>query len=163
MHRPVLLGLSAAFLVITAAEAASAACTSRKCPDQLAIDDLRARIAARCDCAGTVKRRDWVQCVKRVTREAAASKEVPRACANAAGRCETEATCGRPGAVICCETSRKGVVHARLTKGASGCGTAACTANPTVADACRPDATCAPPPRQDPGTDPWELIPAERV
>ena len=163
MRRLVPMCLSAVFLVIVAASAASAACTARKCPDQLLIDDLRARITAQCDCEGAARHGDWTKCVKRITREAVASKQVPSACANAARRCESEATCGRAGAVVCCETSRKGTLRARFAKGASRCAATACSANPTLADACRPDATCAPPPRRDPGAAPWEPVPADRV
>ena len=48
-------------------------------------------------------------------------------------------------------------------KGASRCSGTVCTANPTVAGACRPDASCAPPPRRDPGPDAWEPVPEARV
>ncbi len=163
MWRLSLLVLSTAILVLASADPADAACTSRKCPDQLLIDDLRARVAAECDCAGAAKRRDWVRCVKRVTEEAVASEAVPGGCAKAVRKCEKKTTCGQTGAVVCCTTSRKGAVQARVMKRAGRCGGTVCTANPSAADACRPDATCGPPPRRDPGTGPWELVAADRV
>ena len=46
-------------------------------------------------------------------------------------------------------------------KSAGRCKATACTANPSLADACRPDATCAPPPRRDPGTAEWQAVPPE--
>lgn len=163
MHGAMLRIVPAALLLLmAAAQPASAACTSKKCPDPLAIADLRARIAARCDCAGAASRRDWVRCVKRVTNAAIASGEVPRACAKAAHRCEAAATCGRGEAVVCCEEKRGGV-KGRIVKDASRCGGTVCRANPTTADACRPDRTCGPPPLDDPGPEAWEPVPTERV
>ncbi|MCW5891191.1 MAG: serine hydrolase [bacterium] len=148
---------------LAVAQPASAACTSKKCPDQLAIDDLRARISARCDCAAAASRRAWVRCVKQVTNGAIKSGEVPRACAKAAHRCEAAATCGRGDAVVCCEEKR-GDVRGRIVKNAGRCRTGTvCTANPTTADACRPDAACGPPPLDDPGTAAWEPVPTARV
>jgi hypothetical protein len=92
-----------------------------------------------------------------------ASDAVPRSCATAVRRCEAKTTCGRPGAVVCCGTSRNGTVRARVARRASRCRATVCTANPAVADACRPDATCGPPPRRDPGAAQWEPVPDDRV
>lgn len=150
--------LVSAFLVIASADLAAAACTSRKCPDQLQIDDLRARIAARCDCEGAASRKDWVRCVRKVTAEA----DVPKACARAARKCASQSTCGRAGAVVCCTAQRNGATG-RVVKNAGKCRATACTANPNAADACRADATCAPPPRRDPGTGDWTLVAEDRV
>lgn len=163
MRSLVLLGLSTAVLLIASAEPSVAACTSGKCPDQLLIDDLRARVAAQCDCAGAAKRRTWVRCVKRVAQEAVASGAVPASCAKAVRKCEAKTTCGQANAVVCCSTSRTGAVQARVVRSASRCGGTVCTASPSAADACRPDATCGPPPRRDPGAGPWELVPEDRV
>ncbi len=149
--------LLSAILLALSADLASAACTSRKCSDQLQIDDLRARITARCDCEGVGSRKEWMRCVRTVTGEAV-KDGVPRACAKAARRCDAQSTCGRAGAVVCCAGS-----GGRIVKDAGRCKTTACTANPSAADACRPDATCAPPPRRDPGTDAWTLVGADRV
>lgn len=162
--RPMLRLLPAALLLVLAAlQPASAACTNEKCPDQLAIDDLRARVAARCDCEGATSRRAWTRCVKRVTSEAIKSGAVPKSCAKAAHRCEAAATCGRGEAVVCCEAKRDGSVAGRVVKDASRCRGTVCTANPTTADACRSDATCGPPPLADPGTEDWQPVPTDRV
>src|SRR5262245_55936634 len=162
MRRLVLLNLLAAFLALASPERSSASCPSGKCPDQLAVDDLRARIAARCDCAGA-RRREWTRCVKQMTDEAVASGVVPRGCAKAVRTCEANTTCGRAGAVVCCDTTRKGVLQARVVRGAGRCRGTACPANPSAVDACRPDATCGPPPRRDPGTAEWQPVPEDRI
>ncbi len=161
MRRLVPLVLSAALLLIASADLASAACTSRKCPDQLQIDDLRARIAARCDCAGADSRKAWVRCAAQVMQEAV-DAGMPKACARAVRKCEAQTTCGRAGAVVCCSPSRNGV-SGKIVRSAGRCKATACTANPSAADACRPDATCMPPPRRDPGTVEWKPVAAERV
>jgi hypothetical protein len=142
---------------------ASAECTSAKCADPGAISDLRARIAARCDCEGAASRRAWVRCVKQVTNEAIKSGAVPKPCAKAAHRCEAAATCGRGGAVVCCQAKRNGLVAGRIVKRANRCRGTVCPANRTTADVCRPDATCGPPPLRDPGTAEWQPVPADRV
>jgi len=154
--------VGAAFL-LAVPSLAGAVCRSDRCPDPLALDDLRARVAARCDCEGASDPRAWMRCVKQVTKDAAARNEVPRGCAKAARRCEAKATCGRGGAVVCCGTTRKGRVKARIVRDASRCGGAVCTAHPAASDACRPDGTCGPPPRRDPGTNEWDLVPEDRV
>lgn len=153
----------ALLLLLAAARPAAADCTSAKCPDQGAIDLLRARVTARCDCAGATSRRAWVRCVKQVTNEAVASGEIPKPCAKAAHRCEAKSTCGKPQAVVCCEATKNGGVSAKIVKNAARCRATACTANPTTADACRPDATCGPPPLRDPGTAEWQPVPTDRV
>jgi hypothetical protein len=160
MHR---LVRAVALLLLAAAQPAGATCTSGKCSDQLAIDDLRARIAARCDCAGASNRRAWVRCVGKVTKDAIAAGDVPRSCAKAARRCEAKATCGVGGAVVCCQSSRRHGMRARIMKSASQCGGTVCTANPTVADACRTGDSCGPPPRRDPGPDAWTPVPEAQV
>lgn len=162
MHRFALLFL-ALVLGTTAVGRAEASCTSTKCPDQLAVDDLRARIAAECDCEAAAKPKDWAKCVKRITQEAGVDGTVPKACAKAVRHCEAKTTCGKPEAVVCCAATAKGGVKARVMKNAGACSGTACPANWNAGDACRPDATCAPPPRQDPGTEPWELVPDDRV
>ncbi len=163
MRRHALLGLSTAILVIAAAESAIAACSISECPDPQLVFDHGARVAARCDCAGAPTRREWIRCVKQVTRDAVASGAVPCGCAKAARRHETDATCGKAGAVVCCSRSRTGRLRARIVKSPSRCAATVCTANPNVHDACRAEGGCAPLPRQDPGTGPWDPIPADRV
>lgn len=148
-------------LVIASADRSTAACTSRRCPDQLRIDDLRARIAARCDCTGAESRKAWSRCVGTVVAEAV-DAGVPKACARAARRCASRSTCGRAGAVVCCTASRRGATG-RVVKTAGKCHATACAANPNATDACRPDATCAPPPRRDPGTGEWTPVAEDRV
>jgi len=149
-------------LALVSAAPAGATCSSAKCPDQLAVDDLRARIAAECDCDAVAKPGQWAKCVKRVTKEAGADGTVPKACAKAVRRCEAKTTCGKPDAVVCCSTSAKGV-KAKVMRKASACGGTVCAANPNAGDACRPDASCAPPPRRDPGPEPWALLPDDQV
>jgi len=162
MQRFVPLCLVLALVAIAPAAPAGAACSSPKCPDQLAVDDLRARIAAECDCDAVAKPKQWAKCVQRVTKEAGAGGVVPKACAKAVRRCEAKTTCGKAEAIVCCTASPKGV-KARVMKKASACGGTVCAANPNAGDACRPDASCAPPPRRDPGPEPWALVPADRV
>ncbi len=162
MARASLLVFAVAALVAASAVPSGAACTSKKCPDQVAVDDLRARVAARCDCDGVASRRDWSRCVKGVVDEAVGAGFVPKACGRAVRKCESQTTCGRAGAVVCCDTGKKGATG-RIMKNAARCKATACARNPSALDACRPDATCAPPPRRDPGTADWEPVPADRV
>ncbi|HEV7733579.1 MAG TPA: hypothetical protein VGR62_15540 [Candidatus Binatia bacterium] len=161
MRRLLLPVLATAFVLIASADIASAACTSRKCPDQVQIDDLRARIAARCDCEGSDSRQTWARCAKQVADEAV-DAGLPKACARVVRKCEAKTTCGRAGAVVCCTATRNGA-SAKIMKSAGRCKATVCGANPSAIDACRPDATCNPPPRRDPGTAEWKPVPEERV
>jgi hypothetical protein len=163
MHRLAPLCLVLALLGAAVTDSADASCSSPKCPDQLAVDDLRARIAVECDCDGAASPKDWARCVKQITKEAAADGTLPKACSKVVRRCEAKTTCGKQGAVVCCDTTRTGHPKAKVVSSASNCGGTVCAANPNAGDACRGDATCEPPPRQDPGREPWELVPTDRV
>jgi CubicO group peptidase (beta-lactamase class C family) len=155
--------LATTVLLVIVAPWAGAVCSYRQCPEQAIIDDLRAKVAAECDCAGAAKHRDYVRCAKGIAKAAVKAGVVPKVCAAAARKCEAKTTCGRAGAAVCCQISRRGALRARVTKNPARCRGMICAANPRAADACRDDATCAPPPRTDPGAGPWEPVPADRV
>jgi len=162
MTRGTALGVVLALAATLWPGVAGAGCSSAKCPDALAVADLRARIAAECDCDAVATPKDWARCVKRITKAAGAEGTVAKACAKAVRRCEARTTCGKTDAAVCCLEKDERAVG-RIMRRSRRCRGTVCTANPNAGDACRPDASCAPPPRRDPGTGPWEPVPLDRV
>lgn len=126
------------------AAGARAACVDPKCSDQKALDALRGEIAETCDCAGAPSHTKYMKCVRKAIKAAVKAGTLPKSCKKAVRRCEGDSICGREGAAICCELGGVGAIKARVVKKPNQCQGTLCQALPSAADACRPDATCAP-------------------
>jgi hypothetical protein len=130
-------------LSLALAGSAGAACIDAACADQESLDSLRAEIAETCDCAAATSHKKYMKCVRSTIKDAVQGGTLPKACKKAVKRCESDSTCGRTGAVVCCEMNGGGM-KARVVKKPEQCAATVCTAFPSTADACRSDATCAP-------------------
>jgi len=131
---------------------ASAACTTAKCPDQAMIDSARAAIAVDCDCIGADSPGKYGKCIKGVMKKLLNQGTLTKSCRKAVQRCEMQSTCGRAGAVVCCDgpdtnasaaASKK--VKAKVVRKASKCKATVCADVPYTADACTDQGACAPP------------------
>jgi len=151
--------------LLVAASGAEARCDAAGA-DAADVAAARAAIDASCDCAGAATHGAYVRCARAAARVALAN----RSCLGAVVRCAARSTCGKPGAVACCQTSAKGTTHASLKRNADLCraprgGSAcvsphaslcdACTAGgcatlPTPTPAPTPDPTATPPPGPTP-------------
>jgi hypothetical protein len=126
--------------LILGASLAHAACTSRRCTDQAAVGNVRNRIAANCDCQGSPSGAAYRRCARRVIEAALSDGSLPEACRATVARCEAKTTCGRRGAVVCCQRGGKG----RIVAGADRCGGTSCAGLRSTADGCTDEGACVP-------------------
>jgi hypothetical protein len=134
--------LSLVAVATLAVPAAHAACSSARCPDEAAVEAVRARVAASCDCTGAKSPRKYMTCAKQVIRAALGDGSLPAKCKKVVKGCEGQSVCGRKDATICCQMA-KGKVKARVMKGKAKCGGASCAFSTHLADACTAQAACA--------------------
>jgi hypothetical protein len=116
------------------------------------IDAARAAIAEECDCIGATSHGKYGKCVKGVMKGLLNEGALSKACKKAVRRCEMQSTCGKKGAIVCCQAADSvpasagaGAVKAKVMKKASKCKGTVCADVPHAADACTEQATCAPP------------------
>lgn len=136
-------------LVVGAPHVASARCDPSG-DDAADVAAARAAIHASCGCEDARDHRSYVRCARAAAKAALANES----CLAPVLRCEARSTCGRPGAVACCQTTAMGVTRAGIKGQASACraprgGSACVSPNASVCDACTA-AGCAPP-RPTPG------------
>ena len=86
-----------------------------------AVQRVRAAVDAECDCLGALRHRSYVRCAAKVTRRAVRTRTLPRACAGNVKRCASQSTCGRPGAVACCQTTARGVQTCSIKRSGAAC------------------------------------------
>jgi hypothetical protein len=145
--RTALRGTVVTVLLLASAQVAGATCASRRCTDLDAVTAVRERIASECDvaCRGTSPR-EYLRCVKDILKDAADTGALAGACKGTVKRCEARSTCGRPGAVACCQVSGRGRVKARIVASASRCrGGSVCAGVRSAMDACTEAGTCTGP------------------
>ena len=75
------------------ARLAAASCTSRHCPDQAAIDAVRAQIGATCNCEGAKNHGEYVSCARGVISAKVKDHTLAKSCKGAVGRCEAKSLC----------------------------------------------------------------------
>src|SRR5262245_26942109 len=131
-------------LLLALAPGARAVCVDPKCPDQVALDKLRYDIGKACDCETATSHKKYMKCVNGAIKAAVKDGSIAKQCKKVVKRCEGDSICGRAGAAVCCELSTVGAVKAKVVKKPEQCGGTVCQANPSTADACKPDASCAP-------------------
>jgi hypothetical protein len=71
------------------------ACTTKRCQNPEAIQDMRDRIAAACDCAGATSAGKYMACVKRTINQAISAGSFAGACKSAVAKCEAAVGCGK--------------------------------------------------------------------
>ena len=75
--------------------AADGDCTTARCQNASAIGDMRASVAAECDCAGATSGAGYMKCVKRVVNQAIAAGTFSSVCKSAVAKCEAAVGCGQ--------------------------------------------------------------------
>ena len=125
----------AIILSLWTANVAAAACVSKECPDEAAVDSVRSLIAAACDCAGAKNHKAYVKCAKKVAKSAVAEGQLPSQCQKTAVRCEAHSTCGLRSAAVCCAV-KGGKLKARMTKKGARCPGTSCEGAMSLVDAC---------------------------
>lgn len=128
---------------------AQAACTTGRCTDPTAVENVRSLIAAACDCAGGTSHKKYLKCAKEVVKAAVRDASLPKECKAGVWGCEVASNCGMPEAAVCC-VARKGKVKAKLAKRSGQCsgGGTMCSGAMSLAEACTADATCREPRRR---------------
>jgi hypothetical protein len=111
--------------------------------DPCAVASARAAAAERCDCASAASNAAHVRCVAAVADEEMGAGRLPARCRNQIVRCARRSTCGRPGAVTCCQTSANGATRCSVKRSADACraprgGNACAGSAVSCCDACSP-------------------------
>src|SRR5437870_10064761 len=132
--------LSAFVLLLAAAEASFAACGDNP-GDAQAVAATRAQIAQQCPCSGFRSHGAYQRCASGVTNQAVQAGTLSKACAEVVNNCAGNSTCGRPGAVTCCQTDATGATTCSVVSRASACkapagGSACVGTQSSCCDAC---------------------------
>jgi hypothetical protein len=123
--------------------------------DAAALASARAAIQTSCGCPTTAgSRAAYLSCARGVTANLVTSGALPSSCRSSVVRCASKSTCGRPGAVSCCRTSRTGKTTCSVVGSAARCkapaGGSACVGqyasccDACTATGCRPTPTPVP-------------------
>jgi len=119
--------LGVSLFVLAAVSTAFAVCDPATQPDASDIAAARAAVAANCDCAAAATHGAYVSCAA----HQATLTLVDKSCARFVERCASKSTCGKPGFVTCCRTSKSGTTSCSLKSSAEKCrapkGGGACT------------------------------------
>src|SRR5438093_630251 len=134
--------LSAFVLLLAAAEASFAACGDNP-GDAQAVAATRAQIAQQCPCSGFRSHGAYQRCASGVTNQAVQAGTLSKACAEVVNNCAGNSTCGRSGAVTCCQTDATGATTCSVVSRASACkapsgGSACVGTQSSCCDACVP-------------------------
>jgi hypothetical protein len=138
--------------------------------DDADVAATRAAIQSTCGCPTTAGTRStYLACAREVVQQHLATGALPAACRANVSKCVNKSSCGKPGAVSCCRTSRSGTTKcsivgslARCTapSGGSACaGQYASCCDACIAGGCRPTPTPAPTPKPTPSPTSTPPIP----
>ncbi|MEW6273106.1 MAG: hypothetical protein AB1689_27835 [Thermodesulfobacteriota bacterium] len=141
-------------LGVGAPTAANAGCDPSGA-DAADVGAARAAIAAACDCNAAVNHGSYVRCAREVAKATLANQS----CLGAVARCAARSTCGRPGAVACCQTAASGVTRASIKAKADACraprgGSACVSPFASACDACAATGCAVPTPTATPAPTP---------
>src|SRR5262245_22539917 len=109
--------------------------------DAAAIAAARAEIDTTCHCAGAGTHGVYTSCAADLVAARIGARTLNPKCGGHVKRCAARSTCGRPGAVTCCRTNRKGKQTCAVKRDATQCkpprgGTAAVGTAASCCDAC---------------------------
>src|SRR5207253_257867 len=132
--------LSAFVLLLGAAEASFAACGDNP-GDAEAVAATRAQIAQQCPCSGFNSHGAYQRCAARVTNQAVKAGTLSKQCADVVMSCAGNSTCGRSGAVTCCQTDATGATTCSVVSRPGACkapsgGSACVGTQSSFCDAC---------------------------
>src|SRR5438094_904602 len=132
--------LSALGLLLAAAGPSFAACGDNP-GDAQAVAATRAQIAQQCPCSGFNSHGAYQRCAANVTNQAVQAGTLSKQCADVVMSCAGNSTCGRAGAVTCCQTDATGATTCSVKGKASACtapsgGSACVGTQSSCCDAC---------------------------
>ncbi len=94
MQRRLGWSVSIFVFILATAHQAEALCRIQRCPDQQAIDSVRALAAEQCGCLTASDHESYVSCAKDVVRAAVRDGRLGRRCLTRVVRCESNGPCG---------------------------------------------------------------------
>jgi hypothetical protein len=143
MRLPVILGLVVG-LVSAASGPARAQCTSAKCTDLDAVQNVRALVSAACDCASASSHKQYVKCAKQVVKAAVNEGTLQKPCKGSIMKCEARSTCGKSRSSICCVMNPKNSKVKAVAVRGSRCPSSGtlCEQPGSLADACSAEGAC---------------------
>jgi hypothetical protein len=111
----------------------------------------REQIDAACGCAAATKHGAYVHCASQVINRAVEAGTLEKARKGAVKVCAARSTCGRPGFVTCCRTTKRGTTKCSIKPDPAKCkapkgGTARVGAHASCCDACTADGCLFPSP-----------------
>jgi len=127
--------------------------------DTAAVAAARADIQTTCGCPTTVgSRPQYLSCARGIVDARLAAGTLPRTCRSNVLRCVNKSSCGKPGAVSCCRTNKRGKTTCSIVASAARCkapsGGSACVGQfASCCDACTATG-CAPTPTPKPTATP---------
>jgi len=109
----------------------------------------RLGIDGQCDCATASRHGAYVRCVAHAVKTSVKAGTIPRNASGAIKRCAARSTCGKPGFVTCCRTTRRGATKCSIKHGAAKCkaprgGSARIGDHASCCDACSGSACVVP-------------------
>ena len=107
--RTLINGLAIGLFVLGSGHLVYAGCGSMP-GDEAAVIAARATAAGMCNCATAVNHGAYVKCVAGVANQLSSgtNPSLPKNCKGAVKKCAAHSTCGKPGEVTCCFTSKSG-------------------------------------------------------
>jgi hypothetical protein len=101
----------------------------------------RLQIDAQCACDEATNHGAYVRCVAHAVKASVKAGDVPKASSGAVKRCAAQSTCGKPGFVTCCRTTKKGALKCSIKHDAATCkapkgGSAHVGTHASCCDAC---------------------------
>jgi hypothetical protein len=109
----------------------------------------RRQIDGQCMCATATNHGAYVKCVAHALKASIKGGTAPKAFSGAIKRCAARSTCGKPGFVTCCRTTKKGAMKCSIKHGAAKCkapsgGQAHVGTHASCCDACSTSACFVP-------------------
>ena len=92
-----------------------------RCTNDAAVAAARAAAEAQCNCALAANHGDYVSCVSDAAKALVDASALPKECKGRVTSCAAHSTCGKPGAVTCCKTDRRGKTKCSIKKSADKC------------------------------------------
>jgi hypothetical protein len=119
--RTLIGGLAIGLLVLGTGHLVYAGCGSNP-GDEAAVAVARATAEGMCHCATAMNHGSYVSCVAGVAKMLASGTNptLPKNCTGAVKKCAAHSTCGKPGEVTCCFTSKRGP-KCKIKKSAADC------------------------------------------
>src|SRR6185503_10967777 len=132
-------------IVLLLQGAAGAVCSSDKCTDLTAIENVRAVVSAACDCSGAESHKKYVKCAKEIVNGAIADATLQPTCKKPVLKCEARSTCGKPKSKICCVKNQKNNKVKALAVRGSKCPKQGqlCDHPAALVDACTTEGACS--------------------